>query len=70
MCGSDTFAIEVSMISMNVASVTVIAIAHRLCRGCHGPAAEGVCAHRSLTVDAASGEPNDWAVCSLTSVSG
>src|SRR5689334_1369046 len=34
MCGSATLAMEVSITSMNVASVTVSATAHGLCPGC------------------------------------
>src|SRR4051794_38376011 len=35
MCGSATFAIELSSASMKVASVTVIAISHGFARGFH-----------------------------------
>jgi hypothetical protein len=35
MWASDTLAMDVSITSMNVASVTVSAIAQRLCFGCH-----------------------------------
>src|SRR6185437_12723713 len=35
MCGSDTFAMELSSTSMNVANVTVIATIHGFTRGFH-----------------------------------
>ncbi len=35
MCGSETFAMELSSTSMNVASVTVMATTHGLARGRH-----------------------------------
>src|SRR6201996_7103698 len=38
MCGSDTFAMELSSTSMNVASVTVIATIHGFTRGRHATA--------------------------------
>ena len=40
MCGRETLAMLVSSTSMNVASVTVIAMAHGLNRGRHSGAAE------------------------------
>jgi hypothetical protein len=42
MCGSETFAIDVSSTSMNVAAITAIAISHGLWLGCHCESADGL----------------------------